>query len=175
MRDACFPDRAGYGFDSRAHRVQKCCQLACAFSFSALFKQKSGQSHNISVEGTPVWHDYRLLKKNLAVVSIKCVIHAKLSLAKQNIGRRKCWWKGEYGELNQWEPQRCDWLTDACKFQNNVALWRRGCGWKTPHAWSLLCHHDHELAQRELRLRGYSACGNVWVFLVFSLVFSVSS
>lgn len=41
-----------------------------------------------------------------------------------------------YGELNQWESaqpeaQRCDWLT-ACKFQNNVALWKRGSEWKPP-------------------------------------------
>lgn len=50
VRDTCFPDSAGDGFHSRAHRVQQGCQLTRAFGFSALFKQKSRQSHNISVE-----------------------------------------------------------------------------------------------------------------------------
>lgn len=50
VRDPSFPDSARDGFYSRAHRVQKSCQLARAFGFPALFQQKSRQSHNISVE-----------------------------------------------------------------------------------------------------------------------------
>ncbi len=59
VRDACFPDSAGDGFHRRAHRVQQRCQLTRAFGFSALFKHKSRQSHSVSVERPPVWHDCR--------------------------------------------------------------------------------------------------------------------
>lgn len=157
VSDTCFPDSARDGFHRRAHRVQKRCQLACAFSFSALFKQKSRQSHNISVERSPVWHDCRFkdvladLKKkerNLAVLFIIC-IHATHSIEETKIWRRKWYWIGVYGELNQWEvhSQRLRGVTDWLRgsFKTMLHCGNGGVNENPPHAWSLLCHHDYGL------------------------------
>lgn len=181
--DTGFPDSARDGFHRRAHRVQKRCQLACAFSFSALFKQKSRQSHNISVERSPVWHGCRFkdvladLKKERK--KYRCCINNMYSCNSFNRGNKNMKaemvlergvWRAKPMRSAQSEAQRCDWLT-AWKFQNNVALWKRGSEW---HAWSLLCHHDYRLdpltSWDYYSIRVAAVLGRIHVLLLIHLI-----
>lgn len=58
-----FSDSSGNGFDGCAHGVQKGCKLPSSFGFSALFQDKPGEGHHISIKCTSVWHDDWLLER----------------------------------------------------------------------------------------------------------------